>query len=233
MSRYGYTYLTYDTKRDMYYVGQHKSETYDPCYLGSGRKIRNVIKKRRDTLRNYILEWCESKEDLNESEIRWIAYFRDTEGYDKCYNLCDGGGVTSGFKFSPQQIHNLSESHRGHRHTDEHKRKISESLKRTFVLHPCNVGRKLTDEHRRKISDANKGKKRSEDWKNKLAKRKGKPVVQCSTNGTFIASYPSAREASRQTGIGVVSLCRCVNGAFKTSGGYVWYFENDYKNKIA
>ena len=87
---YGYTYLTYDTKRDMYYVGQHKSETYDPKYLGSGNHIRRILKKRPETLRNYVLEWCETKDTLDESEIRWIEYFREEMGVDKCYNIADG-----------------------------------------------------------------------------------------------------------------------------------------------
>ena len=232
MDVYGYCYLTYDTEKDMYYVGQHKSNVHDKKYFGSGRIIKNIIKKRPDTLKNYVLEWCEDKESLNESEIKWIKYFRDNEGIDKCYNLCDGGSSNGGFKFNTQQLYKLSEAHKGYKHTEEQKRKISESLKKTFALKPCNRGRKFTDEHKRKISEANKGKKRSDEWKSALSKRKGKPVVQLTLDGDFIAVYPSANEAERKTGVGHVSICFCCNKRFKTSGNYIWCFESEYKNKI-
>ena len=233
MVSYGYIYLTYDILKDMYYVGQHKSKTYDPNYLGSGRIIKNIIKKRPETLKNYVLEWCENKETLNESEIRWVAYFREAEGFDKCYNLCDGGGSTGGFKFNPQQLYNLSEAHKGYKHTEEQKKKISESLKKTILLNGSpSKGRKLTDEHKKKISEANKGKKISDKCKSAVLKSRSKPVVQLTLEGDFIASYPSAREAERQTGVGYVSISCCCNKKFKTSGGFIWCFENEYKNKI-
>ena len=56
----GYIYLTYDTLKNKVYVGQHKSEVYDDEYFGSGKIISRIIKKRKSTLRNYVLEWCEN-----------------------------------------------------------------------------------------------------------------------------------------------------------------------------
>lgn len=73
---YGYVYLTVDTIRNNVYVGQHKSEMYDTNYFGSGNIIRRILKKRPETLKNYVLEWCEDKETLNNAEIEWITLFR-------------------------------------------------------------------------------------------------------------------------------------------------------------
>lgn len=60
---YGYVYLTIDNLKGYFYIGQHKSETYDEKYFGSGLRIHNIIKKRggTETLRNYILQKCDSK----------------------------------------------------------------------------------------------------------------------------------------------------------------------------
>lgn len=42
----------------------------------------------------------------------------------------------------------------------------------------------------------------------------------------FIKEYPSAREASRQTGINSAGIIQCCNGkyGFKSAGGYIWRY---------
>lgn len=87
----GYVYLTHDVLKNKVYVGQHQSKEYDKTYFGSGTIISRIIKKRKDTLRNYVLDWCETKDALDESEIRWIAYFREEFGEENCYNIKNGG----------------------------------------------------------------------------------------------------------------------------------------------
>ncbi len=55
-----------------------------------------------------------------------------------------------------------------------------------------------------------------------------KAVNQYEKNGRFVATYRSASEASRQTGIGRANICnachlRKYNGkTYRTAGGYVW-----------
>lgn len=51
---------------------------------------------------------------------------------------------------------------------------------------------------------------------------KGSPVRQYSKSGELIATFSSAHEASRVTGIFVTSICDACNGKLKTSGGFVW-----------
>jgi hypothetical protein len=55
-----------------------------------------------------------------------------------------------------------------------------------------------------------------------------KPVQQYTKNMVFIKEYPSAREASRQTGINSAGIIQCCNGkyGFKTAGGYIWKYKN-------
>ena len=47
-----------------------------------------------------------------------------------------------------------------------------------------------------------------------------KPVVQYTIEGQFIAEYPSASEAERQTKI--TTITKCCRGIQKKAGGYVW-----------
>ena len=49
-----------------------------------------------------------------------------------------------------------------------------------------------------------------------------KPVSQFTLDGEFIKVYPSASEASRQTGI--CNIGKCCNGKQKTAGGFIWRF---------
>lgn len=173
---YGYTYLTYDTEKNKVYVGQHKSETYDKKYYGSGTIIRRIIKKRKDTLRNYVLEWCDTLEHLNESEMRWIEYFREEFGEENCYNLCDGGDGTKGHKLSEETKRKLSDGNKGHTLTEETKRKLSESLK----------GHQVTEQTRRKIGDKNKGSIRTEEQRKLISERTKEAMNRSDVKEKFI-----------------------------------------------
>lgn len=51
---------------------------------------------------------------------------------------------------------------------------------------------------------------------------KSKPVIQYTLDMVFVAEYPSAAEAERQTGIGNQHICNCRNGKRKSAGGYIW-----------
>ena len=90
MNRFGYIYLTVDTLKNQVYVGKRQKSEYDSKYLGSGAIIKNIIKKRKETLKNYVLEWCETKEELYQAEKDWIKLFREECG-DRCLNIADGG----------------------------------------------------------------------------------------------------------------------------------------------
>ena len=47
-------------------------------------------------------------------------------------------------------------------------------------------------------------------------------IRQLDLNGNLIATYPSIKEAHRQTNIEYSSIAYCVRGVYKTSGGYHW-----------
>lgn len=129
---YGYIYLTYDTIRKMVYIGKHKSPVYDYKYLGSGNRIIRIKKKRPQTLLNIPLQWATNKEQLDNYEINWIRFFRKSFGYDRCYNIANGGDG-------------------GNPPSEQSKEKLSKAL----------IGHVVTEQTKEKISKGNKGKKRT------------------------------------------------------------------------
>lgn len=163
---YGYTYLTYDTEKNKVYVGQHKSESYDEKYYGSGTIIRNIIKKRKDTLQNYVLEWCDTLEHLNESEMRWIEYFREEFGEENCYNLCDGGEGAKGCHPSEETRRKMSVAQKGRIITEENKRKVGEANRRRVWSEESRM--KISESLRKRYTDVNERKKTSEAGKGRI-----------------------------------------------------------------
>ena len=51
-----------------------------------------------------------------------------------------------------------------------------------------------------------------------------KKIIQCDLDDNFIKEYESVSEASRQTGINIMSISCCANKKRKSGGGYLWHF---------
>lgn len=49
-------------------------------------------------------------------------------------------------------------------------------------------------------------------------------VAQYDKNMRLVKTYPSIREAERQTGVHNQSIVKCCKGKVKTAGGYVWKY---------
>ena len=50
------------------------------------------------------------------------------------------------------------------------------------------------------------------------------PIIQFTKSGEFIKEWPSASEACRQLRISRPSICYCLNGRYKSAGGYIWRY---------
>ena len=53
---------------------------------------------------------------------------------------------------------------------------------------------------------------------------KSKQIVQLTMDGEYVAEYPSASEAQRQTGINNCNISACIHGRLKSAGGFLWQF---------
>jgi hypothetical protein len=56
----------------------------------------------------------------------------------------------------------------------------------------------------------------------KLRQPRGNPILQKHDDGSIVKRYRSTYEASRETGISVVSISHCLNGRTNHAGGFIW-----------
>lgn len=193
---YGYIYITENLINGKRYIGQKKSDKFlKEKYLGSGTLLLKAINKYgKENFKVEMLCECNSREELNEKEIYYIAKY-NAQNDDNFYNLCPGGesGLGGpkfkGHKHKPESCKKISESLMGEknpfygkRHTPETKAHLSEKWKTRppvsdetrAKLSKARKGKKFTEEHKRKISESQKGEKGNNYGKTLSAETKGK-----------------------------------------------------------
>lgn len=181
------------------------------------------------------MEVC-TEEALDEKEIEYILLY-DTMNRDYGYNLESGG--SSNKHMSEESKKKMSEAKQGMydgnknpmygvhiKHSEEWKKEQSERV--SGKNNPM-YGKKVehTEEARQKLSERMRGEKNpfynkqhTEQTKHKMRQNNKKQIpVKCIETGII---YPSACEASRQTGIYATSIMKCCTGKQHTSGGLHW-----------
>lgn len=108
---FGYVYMVTNKIDGKQYIGQRSSSTVDESYFGSGRYIRKALKKYgKENFDREILEWCETREQLNEREQYYIDLY-DAVNSDDFYNLNRGGeGFQKGMRFSEEHKQAISDA---------------------------------------------------------------------------------------------------------------------------
>ena len=120
---YGYIYKTTNLSNNKIYIGQHKSPEYDNNYFGSGNLIKLAIKKYgKQNFKNEILEECNSPEELDDRERYYINKYKSND-ISIGYKISNGG---------------QKRFFTGLKHSDESKRKMSESAKNVKHLPTTN-----------------------------------------------------------------------------------------------
>jgi len=156
-----YVYVYLDTRKPGKYVYGKYKFLHEPIYVGKGKRERAYYFERHNSFfksklakmeKPIVLILAKHLSELKafclEKELIALIGRHDLERGPLC-NLCSGGEGCS-----------------GHKHTEEHKRKVSEKLK----------GRIVSEETRRKMSISIKGKMVSEETKRKISEaKKGKP----------------------------------------------------------
>ena len=181
----GYIYLITDTTNGMKYTGKHHYHIegqLDPNYHGSGVIIKNIYKKRPETLKEEYIKTCYSEEEMCSDEQYYIKFFKTL--WPNGYNLTEGG---DGGILCEETRRKMSESHKGKILSEEHRRKLSvvHMGLQSGEKHPM-FGKKHSEETKKKMSQNHYdcsgenhpmfGKKHSEETRKKLSEsHKGKP----------------------------------------------------------
>lgn len=168
----GYIYLTTDTTNGKQYVGKHhynKEGELDPSYHGSGVIIKNIYKKRPETLKEEYVKTCYSEEEMCSDEQYYIKFFKTLWPYG--YNLTEGG---DGGEIPCEEIRKkISLKLKGRTLSEETRKKMSLTQKGKNIWMK---GKHHSEETKKKISESNKGrpsgmlgKKHSEETKKKMS----------------------------------------------------------------
>lgn len=169
---YGYIYETINLITGKKYIGQKVNSIFlKEKYLGSGIYLKRAVNKYgKENFKVRLIEECNSQEELNNKEIYWINYYNAIES-SNYYNIGAGG---LGWNNSLNKI-NRTSIWLGRHHTEESKKKMSESHKgkpwtraQREALLPTRQGKNnpmygthriLSEETKKKISKSNTGKR--------------------------------------------------------------------------
>ena len=83
-------YKVTNTLNERFYIGKHSTRILEDGYLGSGRRIRDEIKKYgKENFKREILEYCNTEEELYSLEEQIVN--KELIDQDLCLNLVNGG----------------------------------------------------------------------------------------------------------------------------------------------
>lgn len=179
---YGFIYITTNKINGKKYIGQKALDRKWKIYLGSGTYLKNAIKKYgKESFNREIVAVVDSKEKMNELEIEFIKNYNAVESNDY-YNIAIGGSCATagihwseesrqklsdsrtgmtGISFSEKGKQNMSEAHKGLKHSEETKRKIGLgnkgkiiSAKQKEQLSIVHKNKIISEATRKKMSDA-------------------------------------------------------------------------------
>ena len=110
---YGFIYITTNLVNGKKYLGQRKYSKGWESYLGSGVAFKKALKKYgKENFKREIIIEAETAEELNQFE-KELSIKYDVVNSDNWYNLCYGGGATTGYVFSEESKSKMSEKAKG------------------------------------------------------------------------------------------------------------------------
>ena len=192
-------YLRTNLVNGKQYVGQtvnFKNREYDwKCLkaIYANKYLSNARAKYGfENFKVEILKECNTKEELNKWEKHYVDELNTK--VPNGYNLTDGGNSLSGFK-----------------HSDESKKKMSESTK--GEKHPF-WGKSISNDAKQKSM---------------MNQQTRKEVYQYTLDEKLIKKYNSIHEAARQTNTCAGEILHCCNGGFFNKKRNKWVNVKQYK----
>lgn len=193
MENYGYIYLTENKIDGKKYIGMHKSSTFDHTYYGTGKIIKQALKKYgKENFICTVLEWGKNKEDLQEKEKKWIEKY-SAYNNPNFYNISIGG--TGDFERSQETKNKLRSAFTGENNPAK-RPEVREKIRQS----------KLGDKNSAKREDVklkiSKGRKK---WIEEHEEDIGQKVINLTTGETF----NTVRIAAKALGVSVSAIQKC------------------------
>jgi hypothetical protein len=223
---YLYRHIRLD-KNEPFYIGIGSKSKRDHPNIRSEYRRAYETDRKESSIWNNIVSKTEYKVEIvyesndydfiKNKEIEFISLYGRLNQNTGCLaNMTNGGDGTVGYIISKEKIENHRILMTGRSQGKEQIQKRIESRK----------GYVHSEETKRKISESHKGKKVSRDHIEKLHKGQilanSKPIDQYDLDENFIKSWESATVAGKEIGLHPTSIRHCVQGKTKTSGGYIW-----------
>lgn len=224
-------YKITNKKTNKIYVGQsvHIEERWKEHLRGKGNKplFSDFLLYGKENFTFEILELCE-KDKLLENEKKWINYFNC---YKNGYNE-NNGGDNSHFAIAKTKKKIFCYDLNGNflKEYDS----LSDAERDTKISN-SNISRAAKTEGRTKnflwsyqrFEKLKPYKRKTASIKNneKLSKK----VKQFDKKMNYLQTFPSIREAYRQTGVKVSSISAVCQKQRKTAGGFIWEYDENFE----
>lgn len=242
---YGFIYITTNLIDGKRYIGQKKFDDYWKGYLGSGKHLREAIKKYgRENFSRNIVAIAYSKEELDDAEISIIKFLGADKSRDY-YNIAEGGCVKGrtgedAFWYGKQLPAEMIEKQKKGRNTEKrvYQYDLDGNLMGEYVslsaaasangIAKQNISVSCKNEHRTCNGffwsyDGNRKNIQYDPTKN----HQPKSVTQFDYSGEILLKkFPSVRIASEQTGINRSNIHNCCVGRVRAAGGYKWRYDS-------
>jgi len=218
-------YKTINLINNKFYIGQDSKN--NPNYLGSGLLLKKAINKYgKENFRKEILEYCQSKQELNEAEVWWIDYLKAKE---LGYNIRNGGQRKylkgrKRNKFSQKWLENMSKS-QGGRLFKVYKKDTCEFLKEYLIQAQC--AREVNNFEKIRGINISKGKNVQAFLVYKLKDIRRKPKNY--NDKYFIGRWEIQTRCAKELNLRITDINNCLKGKQKSCKGYVFIYERGTK----
>ena len=112
--------------------------------------------------------------------------------------------------------YNVTSGGEHYKHSEETKQKIGNA----------NRNRKYTDERNNNLSKKLKGRRLSNNTKDKIAKANSRPILQFTLDNKFVKEWPSITDVHRSLGVSTGNVSSCAKGNRNKAYGYKWRYKN-------
>lgn len=209
-------------------------------YSGSPH-FDNAIKKYGwDNIKHEVLLTGLTKKSACEMEKCFIQMYDSTnpaKGYNSTFGGDEGLKITKETRkkiseankivySDPKRRHEMSKRMIGYKHSEEAKKKMSESHKGLTHVASDEWKKNISHSLKEYYADPINSEKyrRNSERLTELGKRKARKVEQLDFQMNVVNVYESLNEAGRQTGVRDGNISKCCNGKVRSAGGYIWRF---------